>query len=189
MNDDDLKRMLRDADPSAGQPPLDDARIRRLVAAAERDGLAGQTAPASRHRRRLFAGVSIGAAATAAAAALIAGLVATPAIQAPGPDETRAACGTPSVESLGEFDTAYEATATAVAGDEVTLEVKEVFAGSPGTSLTVEQVEDGSTEVFTTGQTYLIASADGFISPCESGLATDALRQLYVRAYGAPTNG
>ena len=191
MNDDELRALMRKADPSAGHPPLDDARIRRVVAAAERDGTTGPAPAATRTKKRLFAGVSIGAAATAAAGALIAGLVATPAIQAPGPgpDETPAVCETPSVESLGEFDTAYEATATAVTGDDVTLTVTTVFAGSPGATLTVEQVPDGTGVLFATGQTYLVASTDGFISPCESGPATDGLRQLYTRAFTASTGG
>lgn len=191
MNDDDLRALMRQADPSAGDPRLDDARIRRIVAAAERDDLAGNTATAPRHRRRLFAGVSLGAAATAGAAALIAGLVATPAIQAPGPgpDETPAACQAPTVASLQEFDTAYEATATAVSGENVTLTVTEVFAGTPGTTLTVEQVQEDTGVLFTAGQTYLVAATDDFISPCDSGPATDALRQLYTTAFGTSSNG
>lgn len=191
MNDDDLRALMRQADPTTGDPSLDDARIRRIVAAAERDDLASNTATAPRHRRRLFAGVSLGAAATAGAAALIAGLVATPAIQAPGPgpDETPAACQAPTVASLQEFDTAYEATATAVTGENVTLTVTEVFTGTPGTTLTVEQVQEDTGVLFTAGQTYLVAATDDFISPCDSGPATDALRQLYTTAFGTSSNG
>jgi len=185
MNDDDLRALMRKADPTTGDPRLDDARIRRIVAAAERDDLAGETANAPRRRRRLFAGVSIGAAATAGATALIAGLVATPAIQAPGPgpDETPAACEAPTVASLQEFDTAYEATATTVTGDDVTLTVTQVFAGSPGATLTVEQVQEDTGVLFTAGQSYLVAATDDFISPCDSGPATPTLRQLYTTAF------
>lgn len=191
MNDDDLRALMRQADPTTGDPRLDDARIRRIVAAAERDDLAEKTATAPRRRRRLFAGVSIGAAATAGAAALIAGLVATPAIQAPGPgpDETPAACQAPTVANLQEFDTAYEATATAVTGENVTLTVTEVFAGTPGTTLTVEQVQEDTGVLFTAGQTYLVAATDDFISPCDSGPATDALRQLYTTAFKTSSSG
>ena len=189
MNDDDLRALMRQADPTTGDPRLDDARIRRIVAAAERDDLAGTTASAPRRRRRLFAGISLGAAATAGAAALIAGLVATPAIQAPGPDEAPAACQAPTVASLQEFVTAYEATATTVTGENVTLTVTEVFAGTPGTTLTVEQVQEDTGVLFTAGQTYLVAATDDFISPCDSGPATDALRQLYTTAFGTSSGG
>ncbi|MDQ1131130.1 hypothetical protein [Microbacterium sp. SORGH_AS_0888] len=193
MNDDDLRALLRKADPSNGQKPLDDGRIRRIVAAAERDSLDGQSAPAPRRGRRLFAGVSIGAVATAAAGLVIAGLVATPAIQAPGPDETSATCAPVSVDSLREFDTAYEATATAIKGDNVTLQVTQIFAGSPSKTLTVPQPGDPSTAegggLFAVGKTYLVASADDYVSDCDSGLATDDLRQLYLEAFTTPTNG
>ncbi|MDQ1112344.1 hypothetical protein QE418_001792 [Microbacterium testaceum] len=191
MNDDDLRALLRDADPGRGQQPLDDARIRRIVAAAERDGLGGTGEPAPRRRRRLFAGASIGAAATAAAGLLIAGLVATPAVQAPGPSETSASCAPTSVESLRDSDTAYEATAITVVGDDVTLEVTRVFAGSPGRTLTVPQQHDPANPdgagLFVAGESYLIASADEYISDCDSGPATDALRQIYARAFPSPT--
>ena len=165
--------------------------MRRYEPAAKRRGLTGTTATAPRRRRRLFACFSLGAAATAAAGALIAGLVATPAIQAPapGPDETRAACQAPTVASLQEFDTAYEATATTVTGENVTLTVTEAFAGSPGATLTVEQVQEDTGVLFTAGQTYLVAATDDFISPCDSGPATDALRQLYTTAFWTSSNG
>jgi len=192
MNDDDLRELLRKADPSNGQKPLDDGRIRRIVAAAERDSLSGQNAP-SPQRGRLFAGVSIGAVATAAVGLVIASLVATPAIQAPGPDDTSQTCAPVSVDSLREFDTAYEATATAINGDNVTLQVTHTFAGSPPKELTVPQPDDPSAPdgggLFAVGKTYLIASADNYISDCDSGITTDDLRQLYLEAFTTPTIG
>ncbi|MDR6692511.1 hypothetical protein J2X55_003456 [Microbacterium sp. 1154] len=193
MNDDDLRALLRKADPSNGQQPLDDGRVRRIVAAAERDSLSVQSAPTSQRGRRLFAGVSIGATATAAAGLVIAGLVATPAIQAPGPDDTSQTCAPVSIDSLRDFDTAYEATATAVQGDNVTLEVTRIFAGSPPKTVTVPQPGDPTTadggDLFAVGKTYLITSQDGYISQCDSGLATGDLRQLYFDAFHTPTNG
>lgn len=192
MNDDDLRALLRSADPSSGRPPLGDERIRGIVAAAERDSLGGTNSPAPRRRRRLFAGASIGAAVTAAAGILIAGLVATPAVQAPGPSENSASCAPASVESLRDFDTVYEATATNVDGGNVTLQVTRVFAGSPGRTLTVPQQRDPADPdgagLFLVGDSYLIASADDYISDCDSGPATDALRQLYSRAFPSSTN-
>lgn len=193
MNDDDLKALLRKADPSNGQKPLDDGRIRRIIAAAERDSLSDQRAPTPQRGRRLFAGVSIGAAATAAAGLVIAGLVATPAIQAPGPDDTSQTCAPVSVDGLREFDTAYEATATAIKGDDVTLQVIRIFAGSPSKIIITPQPGDPDTPdgggLFAVGKTYLVASADDYISECDSGLATDDLRQLYLQAFTTSTNG
>ena len=188
-DDDDLKALLRRADPSAGHTPLDDARIRRLVAAAERDDRA-RGARARRRPRLLVTGASIGAVATAVAGVLIAGLLATPAVQAPTPPETSAACASPNVESLGEYDTAYEATVTAVDHDDVTLRVTTVFAGDPGQTVNVSQISDGDGHpVFVTGRSYLVASADGFISRCDTVPTTAALRDLYQRSFGGSSRG
>jgi len=189
MNDDDLKALLRRADTSSAQQPLDETRIRRIVAAAERDSLDGNSAPAPQRRRRLFAGASIGAAATAAAGLIVAGLVASPAIQTPGPSENTASCAPTSIASLQDSDTAYEATATTINGENVTLQVTKVFTGSPGQTLTVpQQTSTNGGDLFVAGKAYLIASADDYISECDSGLATDALRQLYAHAFPSPTN-
>lgn len=189
MTDDDLRALLRGADPSRGKPPLDETRVRRVVAAAERDALDGRRARPLRHPRRLFAGVSLGAVAAAAGGVFIAGLVTTPVVQATAPPET-VACTPPDVESLGEWDTAYEATVMTVSGEDVALQVTAVYLGAPGPAVTVSQEEgaDGG-DLFVTGRSYLVVSADDDVSRCDSGPATAELRDLYARAFGPPSPG
>ncbi|MDF2991166.1 MAG: hypothetical protein K0S37_1680 [Microbacterium sp.] len=185
--DDDLRALMRRADPSAAQPPLDDARIRRVVAAAERDGLA----PARRKRPRLLvAGASIGAAATAAGTLLIAGLVATPAVQSPGPTGGSITCEAPTDAALRENDTAYEATAMSITDGTVTLAVTTVFAGTPGRTVELPQIEaPAGGDLFVAGESYLVASTGGFATDCLTGPATAQLRDAYVRAFGAGSAG
>ncbi len=186
--DDDLKALMRRADPSAASPPLDDVRIRRVVAAAERDN----PAPARRrHPRFLIAGASLGAAATAAAAVLIAGLIATPAVQAPGPTGGAIACDAPTYAALRANDTAYEATATEVDDGVVTLTVTTTYAGDPGASAEIPQMTDPATgdDLFVVSHAYLVASTGGFASDCLTGPATDELRRAYVSAFGAGSTG
>lgn len=186
--DDDLKALMRRADPSAASPPLDDAHIRRVVAAAERDDA---TRARRRRSRFLVAGASLGTGATAAAAVLIAGLVATPAVQTPEPTGGAITCDAPTDAALRANDTAYEATVTRVNDGVVTLTVTTTYAGDPGTSAEIPQMTDPSTggDLFTVGHAYLVASTGGFASDCLTGPATDQLRRAYVSAFGTGTTG
>ena len=186
-DDNDLKALMRRADPTAAHPPLDDARIRRVVAAAERDG----ASPARRKRPRLIvAGASLGAAATAAGALLIAGLVSTPVAQAPGPTGGATTCTAPTESALRANDTAYEATATTVDDGVVTLAVTTVFAGDPGRTVELPQMEAPTGgDLFTVGQVYLVASAGGFATDCVTGPATADLRAMYEEAFGPASDG
>lgn len=186
--DDDLKALMRRADPSADSPPLDDVRIRRVVAAAERD----DPARARRTRPRfLIAGASVGAAVTAAAAALIAGLVATPAVQAPGPTGGAITCEAPTDAALRANDTAYEATVTRIDDGVATLRVTTTFAGTPGATVEIPQMTDPATggDLFVVDHAYLVASTGGFASDCLTGPATDELRRAYVDAFGTGATG
>ncbi|MDF2918422.1 hypothetical protein [Microbacterium sp. NPDC086615] len=186
-DDDDLRALMRRADPTNAHPPLDDARIRRVVAAAERDDLA----PAPRKRARLLiAGASLGAVATAAGAALIAGLVATPALQAPGPTGGYVTCEVPTAAELRTNDTAYEALVTGVDDGVVTLEVSHVFTGTPDATVELPQSRTPSgDDLFVTGRTYLVASTGGFTDDCLTGPATAELRAVYEQAFGPGTGG
>lgn len=186
--DDDLKALMRRADPSAASAPLDDARIRRVVAAAERD----DPVPSRRRRPRfLIAGASLGAAATAAGAVIIAGLVATPAVPAPGPTGGAITCDAPTDAALRTNDTAYEATATRIDDGVVTLTVTTTFLGDPGASAEIPQMSDPETggDLFVVGHAYLVASTGGFASECLTGPATDELRRAYVSAFGPGVGG
>lgn len=186
-DDDDLRALMRRADPTNAHPPLDDARIRRVVAAAERDDLA----PAPRKRARLLlAGASLGAVATAAGAALIAGIVATPALQEPGPTGGYVTCEAPTAAELRTNDTAYEALVTGIDDGVVTLEVSHVFAGNPGTAVQLPQSQTASgDDLFDTGRTYLVASSGGFTDDCLTGPTTPELRTVYEDAFGLGTGG
>lgn len=186
IEDDDLKALMRSADPSAASPLLDDTRIRRIVAAAERDN---PTAARRKRARFLIAGTSLGAAVTAAASVLIAGLVATPSVQAPGPMRGAVTCDAPTDAALRANDTAYEATATRIDDGVVTLRVTTTFVGNPGTTVEIPQMSDPETggDLFAVGRAYLVASNGGFASDCLTGPATDELRRAYASAFGTGT--
>jgi len=181
--DDDLKALMRRADPTTFQAPIDEARIRRVAAAAERDSVT----PSARKRPRwLITGVSAGAAVTAAAAVLIAGLVGAPAVQAPGPTGGAITCDAPTAAALRANDTAYEATVTSVEDGVAALRVTATFAGEPGATVDLPQMSDPATggDLFVVGRAYLVAMTGGFASDCLTGPATDELRQVYVSAFG-----
>ncbi len=191
LDDDDLKALIRRADPASGTSPLEESRVRRAVAAAERDQAAADSArrTLSRQPRRrprwLAAGGSIAAVAAAVGGFAFVGSLTTAPIQAdPPPVAGTLECPAISIDALRSNDVALEAEVSRADSTTVELRVTRVFKGDPGTDLSVPQTSDpGKTIV--AGRTYLIALEDGFIDECGSGEATEKLLTTYEQAYGA----
>lgn len=191
-DDDDLKALLRRADPSSESAPLDDSRVRRLVAAAERDRadeVVAEHRRSGRVRPRArwwTAGGSLAAVAAAVGGFALVGSLTTAPIQAGLPPVTGIReCSATSVVALRSNEVAVEAEVTRADDETADLRVTQVFKGDPGTELTVPQTNDLD-KALAVGRTYLIALDSGTIDECDSGIATDELRTTYEEAYGAP---
>lgn len=212
MNDDELRAALRGADPAAGLPPADPARVADLLEAAVSTtrptpdvtaGAAeagGRAADAGARRRRPW----VVALAVAAAAAAVAA-VAVPVIrsqEAPGAvttltvtnvDPLTASC-LPVADILGDprTQTAFSARVTAVDGDRVSLDVGRVFRGEPGDRVVIDAPPADAQAAatiggfpFEVGADYLVTATDGVVAVCgASGPATPELRAEYDRAFG-----
>lgn len=192
LDDDDLKALIRRANPAFGNSPLEESRVRRAVAAAERDQAAADSArrTLSRQPRRrprwLAAGGSIAAVAAAVGGFALVGSLTTAPIQADPPPVTGTLeCPAISIDALRSNEVAVEAQVSRVDGDSVELRVIRVFKGDPGAELSVPQTGDPDNALLA-GRTYLIALESGFIDECDSGEATDQLRTTYEQVYGPP---
>lgn len=139
----------------------------------------------------------------AAAAALVAvvavGVIAVgsnnqePAASAPleltaGESDALASCIVMTPEIIAESEVAFAATATAVDGETVTLDVTEWFVG--GDSDTVIVTAPAGFEAligsvpFAVGDDFLVSATDGVVNYCGmSGLATPELQALYDAAF------
>jgi hypothetical protein len=108
-------------------------------------------------------------------------------LQAPTVD---AKCAAPSPEILGQFDTVFSGTVTAVDGDVVTLRPDEVFAGDSADEIDIVGAGPdpralGGQVTFEVGQTYYVSATGGQVSACGySGATSDSdLEQLYDVAF------
>ncbi len=191
--DDDsaLRRVLREADPASGLPPLtarDAGLIRERIMLASR-----AAAPAPRRRGWLIGGLS---AATAAAAGAIAvplmigtGAGGVTALQSPPAGGPAAICAEVSSEALETAaDLAFRADVESIDGLTVVLRVTSRFAGDVSDTVTVPQGAgvgvDGAPPAFTEGGSYLVAARDGFVLGCGlTGEDEPALATVYEQAF------
>jgi hypothetical protein len=109
-----------------------------------------------------------------------------------GGGDAMAMCMQFSVDILADMPTAFEATATAVDGATVTLDIDHWYRDSTGSDadIVVVNAPEGMEALiggiaFETGSHYLIsASAEGNVSYCGyTGPATDELRASFDQAF------
>lgn len=197
MNDEELERMMRRADPSASLPPLSEFRFDRLKEAA----MSEQTItpnPARKSRKPLVWGIVGGLAAVGAAAVVVAtmglGQPAGPtvALVSPGgadPAGTSLKCMETTPELVATGTLAFAGTVTSIEDGTVTLDVTEQFAGDPVGAVTTPQgspeISDGASPVYELGEKYLVTSDGETIFSCGlSAPETPELRAIYDEAFG-----
>lgn len=208
---DDLRARLRAVDPAPSDPGADSWIDDLVEATMTRDistepaGPAGISTQAGGPRRRLLPAL---AAAAAVAVLAVGGWAVTrggedPAPPAAAPTVTRMTvpaadaagmCIMYSVEELARMQTALDATATAVDGDQVTLEVNRWYAGGARhddadvVELTASQepgtlLEGGLT--FEAGKRYLLTAWDGVVNICGFSSEWSAEREAdFQQAFG-----
>ncbi|MDQ7991845.1 MAG: hypothetical protein AAGC63_01575 [Propionicimonas sp.] len=200
--DQDLRAVLRSADPAASLTPLEHDRITRMVNTTSSQP-AGAPGASRRPRRRpvllgLAGAAGVAAAAFAVVSALTPAATAATRIALPAGDGGMAAgsCLAISPESLAPLPLAFQGAVQKVTGDVVTLEVTHVFRGEPGSTVEIEQPDltagDFSAFDFAVGQDYLIAAGD--LDPAQpelevalcglSGPTSPELRAVYEKAFG-----
>ena len=194
--DDQLRALLRDADPASGLAPLEPDRITRMVNLTTSQSTPRSSRPAL--ARPLFLGLA--GAGGLAAAAFIAVNALTPATSAAlrlelGSDPGIAGtCPMISADLLDDGDLAFAATVSTVTDELVTLKVTEPFKGAPGEVVEVagHELADGdhSGFGFEAGGSYLITVTDAStgvtpqIALCGlSGPDTPELRSVYEEAF------
>ena len=192
-NDDELKSVLRSADPAASLSPLDPSQFHSLKGAIMTDTTT--PAPARRKRAPLIWGLVGGAAALAIVGAFViptltAGPEPVTVFAAPvvDPMATSLKCAEPTVELMQTATVAFEATATSVKGGDVSLDVSNVFKGEITDKVQVLQgnpeISDGGGVMYEAGTTYLLASDGENIWSCGlSGPKTAELEALYTSSY------
>lgn len=213
MNDDELRARLRAADPAAGLPPADPARVAELVADVMSTDLTTENrATGTRHRSRLTWVVAAAAVAVIATVGVV-GLRALgdddaeqsptatePQTQPPTqpltvttltvPEGGAARCAAPSPELIGSADTAVDGTVTEVVDGWATVKPRHWYAGDPTDAVRVEVPELGQHELLVgvdleEGGRYLLAATDGQLMICGFSGPYDAARaDLYHQAFG-----
>lgn len=186
----ELRRLIRAADPASSLAPLRDDQLARLAEDAMTQKPATTTA---RRRAPLFAGLGalaggLAAAAVALTLALGPGSAPTRLDQPPAGSGLSAMCAVVTAEAIADSDTAFRAEATGIDGDVVTLSVLDVLHGEVGDTVTAPQgggtAIDGEPLQFAEGATYLLATRDGVISTCGlSGEDSPELEALYSEAF------
>jgi hypothetical protein len=204
VNDEELLARMRAIDPArTSDAPQPD--INRLLEAAMTADTSVRTLPSTSSRPRrprrplLFA--------AAAAAVLTVGIGITwgvtatretpPATAAPlvlslqqdtggGP---ATACAELDANTLRQYTTAFEGTATSIDGDQITLRVDHWYRGVDASTVRLDNTHEGQLESFgqefAVGQTYLVYAKDGKVPVCYGDAeATPKLRSLYDRAFG-----
>lgn len=197
----ELFERLRAHDPAASLPPAEPARVARLL----EDAMSHDLDTPARHRSTLTWLVA------AAALLVIAGVGVfavvggddepqVPTAQDPAPTVVElsarppvaAKCAVPTAELLGNQETAFDGTVSAIADGTVTLDVTEWYRGGPAEQVTVDapptdmQALVGAAD-FKAGQRYLVSANDGFVTVCGfTAPYSDDLAALYAEAFGAP---
>jgi hypothetical protein len=192
MNDidhDDLRSILRRADPAASLPPLSTDRFERLLKDTTMADTTTPTTPTTSRTRIAFAAVGGLAAAGIAAFAIVTAIPAqAPTVLEAAPGGIALKCANVTVDSFADVDLAFEAQVTSIAGDTVTLHVTDRFAGEVADTVVTTQgdgeISDGGPLVYEPGATYLIASVDGRVLSCgQSGVENSELRSIYDAAF------
>jgi hypothetical protein len=105
-----------------------------------------------------------------------------------GESDALASCIMMTPEIIAESEVAFAATATAVDGETVTLEVTKWYTGGDATTVIVTapagfEALIGSVP-FAVGENFLVSATDGVVNYCGmSGLATPELQALYDAAF------
>lgn len=198
--DDDLRELLRAADPARSLSPLPHDRITRMVNLST-SPQATPSAPRRTPRRPLLIG--LGGVTAVAAAVFVAVSALTPAATSatrlvlPAGDGGMAAgsCPVLTPDLLGPLPLAFQGAVNAVSAELVTLQVTHVFRGEPGEIVEVQRPDlsdgDFSAFDFAVGQDYLIAAGDADpadpaleIALCGvSGPTSPELRDVYDKAF------
>ena len=100
-----------------------------------------------------------------------------------------AKCRAVEVADLRGMQTAFEGTATAIQGEQVTLHVDHWYRGGSATTVEVQSNADAVTTLlgvdFKVGGTYLITATNAQVSLCgESAPTNPDLLNLYKQAFG-----
>lgn len=195
MNDEELERMMRTADPAASLTPLTEFRFDRLKEIAMSETT---TAPAAKSRKPLVWGIVGGLAAIGAAAVVVTAIglgqpagptVALNPAGGADPMATSLKCAETTPELVATGTLAFAGTVASIEDGTVTLDVTEQFAGDAVGTVTTPQgspeISDGASPVYTVGEKWLVTSDGETIFSCGlSGTETPELRSIYDAAFG-----
>ena len=208
--DTELFERLRAHDPAASLPPAEPARVARLLEDTMSHDVDTPLTHESRengtHDRSPLTWLVAAAALLVIAGVGVFAVVGgdddpqAPTAQDPAPTVVElsarppvaAKCAVPTAELLGNQETAFDGTVSAIADGTVTLDVTEWYRGGPADQVTVDapptdmQALVGAAD-FKAGQRYLVSANDGFVTVCGFTAAySDDLAALYAEAFGAP---
>jgi hypothetical protein len=198
VNDDELLARLKAADPASHAP---EPNLDRLLEATM------TTDTTSTTRRRWLPAVAAGVLLTAGGVAWgVAGnsgndnqpvaVAPTTAVSTPASvlkltvgAAPNAKCRAVDVADLRQMQTAFEGTATAIQGEQVSLHVDHWYKGGDATTVEVQSNADAVTALlgvdFKVGGTYLITATNAQVSLCgESAPTNPDLLALYKQAFG-----
>jgi hypothetical protein len=100
-----------------------------------------------------------------------------------------AKCAVPTAELLGNQETAFDGTVSAITDGTVTLDVRSWYRGGPADQVTVDAPPADMQALvqaadFEAGQRYLVSANDGFVTVCGFTAAySDDLAALYAEAF------
>jgi len=200
---DDLKAVLRNADPAASLSPLSPSRFTELKDAIMTDTVTPEAMPTPAPRKRASTRARVAWVVAGGLAAVGVGALAIPALigaGAPGPVTVLSApvvdpmatslkCAEVTPEALQGATIAFEATAVSVADNgTVTLDVADVFKGEITDTVEVAngnpEISDGGGVMYEQGTTYLLTSSGDDVWSCGlSGPKTAELESLYAAAF------
>lgn len=201
MNDDELLARLQAADPATHAPGPDLDRLLEATMTTDTE-----TRPTPTTRRRWLPAVAAGVLLTAGGVAW--GISAhngngnqpiaiAPTTTASTPASVlkltvgsapAAKCRPVEVADLRQMQTAFQGTATAIQGEQVTLHVDHWYRGGTATTVEVQSNADAVTTLlgvdFKVGGTYLITANNAQVSLCgESAPTNPDLLNLYKQAF------
>ncbi|MBF4769692.1 hypothetical protein ISU10_18135 [Nocardioides agariphilus] len=210
MNDDQLRELMSSRDPAASLPPARPERVARLLEDTMSPDVqtpADQRQEADPRRRTPLTWVL-----AAAAVLVIAGVgffalnggegrqptATPPSSEAPrtvlhltAPPPTQGRCAMVTARLLGNQDSAFDGTVTAIDGRSVTLEVSHWYRGGDQDLVVVEAPDPEmqaliQSVTFDQGGRYLVSATDGIVTVCGFSAAySDDLAAIYAEAFGA----
>ena len=211
LNDHQLELLLAARDPAASLPPADPERVARLLEDAMSHDVQmseDQLLPEADPRRR----TPLTWVLAAAAVLVIAGVgffamfggendqptATPPADEVPAtvqhltaPQPTQGRCAMVTARLLGNQETAFDGTVTAIDGGSVTLEVSHWYRGGDQ-DLVVVDAPDPELQAlilsvkFDQGGRYLVSATDGVVTVCGFSAPYSAdLAAIYGEAFGA----